>query len=131
MSTVELREDQWYRILEFLRSCPDLYVGQEDDCKRFVEAILWMARSGAAWRLLPEHYGHWNSIYKRFARWCDKGVWERMHQQFTYDPDMEHVIIDSTIVRAHPSAAGASKKRVANTPKPLVEAEAGSAPKSM
>ena len=131
MSTVELREDQWYRILEFLRSCPDLYVGQEDDCKRFVEAILWMARSGAAWRLLPEHYGHWNSIYKRFARWCDKGVWERMHQQFTYDPDMEHVIIDSTIVRAHPSAAGASKKRAANTPKPLVEAEAGSAPKSM
>jgi len=131
MSTVELREDQWYRILEFLRSCPDLYVGQEDDCKRFVEAILWMARSGAAWRLLPEHYGHWNSIYKRFARWCDKGVWERMHQQFTDDPDMECVIIDSTIVRAHPSAAGASKKRVANTPKPLVEAEAGSAPKSM
>ena len=131
MSTVELREDQWYRILEFLRSCPDLYVGQEDDCKRFVEAILWMARSGAAWRLLPEHYGHWNSIYKRFARWCDKGVWERMHQQFTYDPDMEHVIIDSTIVRAHPSAAGASKKRVANTPKPLGEVEADSAPKSM
>ena len=131
MSTVELREDQWYRILEFLRSCPDLYVGQEDDCKRFVEAILWMARSGAAWRLLPEHYGHWNSIYKRFARWCDKGVWERMHQQFTDNPDMEHVIIDSTIVRAHPSAAGASKKRVANTPKPLVEAEVGSAPRSM
>jgi len=131
MSTVELREDQWYRILEFLRSCPDLYVGQEDDCKRFVEAILWMARSGAAWRLLPEHYGHWNSIYKRFARWCDKGVWERMHQQFTYDPDMEHVIIDSTIVRAHPSAAGASKKRVVNTPKPLGEVEADSAPKSM
>ncbi len=131
MPTVELREDQWYRILEFLRSCPDLYVGQEDDCKRFVEAILWMARSGAAWRLLPEHYGHWNSIYKRFARWCDKGVWERMHQQFTYDPDMEHVIIDSTIVRAHPSAAGASKKRVVNTPKPLGEVEADSAPKSM
>ena len=131
MSTVELREDQWYRILEFLRSCPDLYVGREPDCKRFVEAILWMARSGAAWRLLPEHYGHWNSIYKRFARWCDKGVWERMHQHFTDNPDMEHVIIDSTIVRAHPSAAGASKKRVANTPKPLDEAEGGSAPKSM
>ncbi len=55
----------------------------------------------------------------------------QMHQYFTDNPDMEHVIIDSTIVRAHPSAAGASKKRVANTPKPLVEAEAGSAPKSM
>ena len=131
MSTVKLREDQWIRILEFLRSCPDLYVGQEDDCKRFVEAILWMARSGAAWRLLPDDYGQWNSVYKRFARWCDKGIWERMHQHFTDDPDMEHVIIDSTVVRAYPSAAGASKKRVANTPKPLGEAEAGSAPKSI
>ena len=131
MSTVKLREDQWIRILEFLRSCPDLYVGQEDDCKRFMEAILWMARSGAAWRLLPDDYGHWNSVYKRFARWCDKGIWERMHQHFTDDPDMEHVIIDSTVVRAHPSAAGASKKRVDNAPKPLGEVGAGSAPKSM
>ena len=88
MSTVKLREDQWIRILEFLRSFPDLYVGQEADCKRFVEAILWMARSGAAWRLLPGDYGHWNSVYKRFARWCDKGIWERMHQHFTDEPDM-------------------------------------------
>ena len=102
MSTVELREDQWPKILEFLRSCPDLYFGQEGDCKRFVEAILWMARSGAAWRLLPEHYGHWNSVYKRFARWCDKGVWDRMHQHFVKDPDMEYIMIDSTAVRAHP-----------------------------
>ena len=129
MSAVELREDQWPKILGFLRSCPDLYVGQEDDCKRFVDAILWMSRSGAAWRLLPEHYGQWNSVYKRFARWCDKGVWERMHQHFNEDPDMENLIIDSTIVRAHPSAAGASKKKEANTLKPSVEAGAGSAQK--
>ncbi len=131
MSTVELREDQWPRILEFLRSCPDLYVGQEGDCKRFVEAILWMARSGAAWRLLPEHYGHWNSVYKRFARWCDKGVWERMHQHFVKDPDMEYIMIDSTAVRAHPCAAGALKKKGAKRPRLLVGAEVGSAPKSM
>ena len=72
MSTTELRNEQWSKILEFLRSCPDLYVGEEDDCRRYVEAILWMARSGAPWRLLPEHYGHWNSVYKRFARWCER-----------------------------------------------------------
>ena len=139
MSTVELREDQWFRILQFLHSCSDVYVGQEAGCRCFVEAILWMARSGAPWRLLPEHYGNWNSIYKRFARWCDKGIWERMHQprqaeglrHFTDDPDMEHVIIDSTVVRAHPCAAGASKKRVANTPKPLGEVGVGLAPRSM
>ena len=129
MSTIELRDDQWFRVLEFLRSCSDLYVGEEDDCRHYVEAVLWMARSGAPWRLLPERYGNWNSIYKRFARWCDKGVWERMHQYFVQDPDMEHVIIDSTVVRAHPCAAGASKKRVVNQPRLLAGVEAGSAPR--
>ena len=65
MSTIEISEHQWTKLLEFLRSCPDLYVGREQDCRRYLEAILWMARSGAPWRLLPEEYGHWNTVYKR------------------------------------------------------------------
>ena len=129
MSTVELPNDQWSKVLECLQSCPDLYVGQETDCRQFIEAVLWMSRSGAQWRLLPECYGNWNSIYKRFARWCDKGIWERMHQQFLQDPDMENLIIDSTIVRAHPCAAGASKKGEVKAPKGWGEAGVGSAPK--
>ncbi len=130
MSTVELPEQQWSKILQFLRSCPDLYVGAEADCRRFVEAVLWMARSGAQWRLLPQPYGNWNSVYKRFARWCDKGIWERMHQRFADDPDMEYLIIDSTIVRAHPCAAGAPKKGAASKPRPWAAAEGDSAPRS-
>ena len=58
------------------------------------------------------------SVYKRFARWCDHGVWERIHQHFVDDPDMEYLIIDSTVVRAHPSAAGAPQKRGASIPSP-------------
>jgi transposase len=121
-----LRDDQWQKILEFLRSRPDIYVGQEAKCQRFVEAIVWLVRSGAQWRLLPAEYGNWNTVYKRFARWCQKGIWEQMFQHFANDPDMEWLIIDSTIIRAHPCAAGAPKK---TENKHLDAAGAGSAPR--
>lgn len=111
MNGITLRDDQWVRIRSFLRSCPDVYVGNEGECRRFLEAALWMVRSGAQWRLMPAEHGHWNSVYKRYARWCDRGIWERMMAHFANEPDMENVIIDSTVVRAHACAAGATKKR--------------------
>lgn len=117
MSTVKLQDDQWLKIYAFLRSDPRTYAGQEDDCRRFVEGVAWVLRSGAQWRLLPEEYGNWNSVYKRFARWCDHGVWDRMHDHFVDDPDMESLMVDSTVVRAHPCAAGASKKTVVSRPR--------------
>ena len=118
MSTISLKNEQWNKIVKFLRACPKVYVGQEAQCRRFIEGVLWIARSGSQWRLLPEKYGHWNSVYKRFARWADRDIWHKMHQHFADDPDMEHLILDSTIVRAHPCAAGASKKTVVKLNKP-------------
>ena len=112
MTRVRLQDDQWAKIRDFLSKDPHTYVGKDEDvCRRFVEAVLWMSRSGAQWRLLPAEYGRWNTVYKRFARWCEQGVWERMLHHFADDPDMENGLIDSTIVRAHPCAAGAEKKR--------------------
>ena len=111
MTDVRLQDDQWTRIRDFLKDDPNTYVGNEAECRRFVEAVIWISRSGAQWRLLPNECGKWNSVYKRFARWCDQGVWERMLEHIADDPDMENGMVDSTIVRAHACAAGAEKKR--------------------
>ena len=110
MTTVALTDDQWQKMLPFLRSCPTAYVGDETHCRRFVEAVLWIARSGAQWRLLPQSYGNWNHIDKRFARSSAKDVFAQLHEFCATDSDLEHLLIDSTIVRAHPCAAGAPKK---------------------
>ena len=89
MSKLTLSPKQWPKILAFIRECSRVYGGQEAGCKRFIEAVLWVMRSGGQWRQLPVQYGKWNTVYKRFARWCQHDVWERMRQHFTSDADTE------------------------------------------
>jgi transposase len=105
------RDDQWDRIYQILRAFPGLYIRQEATTRRFVENVLWVARAGCAWRLMPEEYGAWNSIYKRFARWQEKGVWQALFDRLSEDADLEWLMLDSTVVRAHACAAGAKKKK--------------------
>jgi transposase len=78
--------------------------------RRFLEALLYLARTGIPWRDLPKHYGHWNSVYKRFARWAEAGVFLVVFAILTEGQlDLSEISIDSTSVRAHQHAAGARK----------------------
>jgi len=111
MPRKQLRDEQWYRIEQWLPGkATDCGVTAKDN-RLFVEAVLWIARTGSPWRDLPASFGPWNSVYKRFARWSDRGVWHRLFAELSSDADFEEVFLDSTIVRAHQHAAGAQKKR--------------------
>lgn len=79
------------------------------DNRMFVEGVLWIVRTGSPWRDLSEVFGDWNSVFRRFSRWSAKGVWCRIFEAMSDDPDFEYLIVDSTIVRAHQHAAGAKK----------------------
>src|SRR5580658_1526715 len=103
----EISDQQWTVI-------KDLLPGQEGDPgatakdnRVFVNAVMWIARTGAPWRDLPERFGPWNSTYRRFYRWCKSGVWGRVLETLGGDADLSDVLLDSTIARAHQHAAGA------------------------
>ncbi len=106
---VKLTDEQWQKILPLLKSFPEIRLGAGRDCRRFLEAVLWITRSGSQWRLLPPNYGRWNSVYKRFARWSKLGVFEKLFEHLSSDRDLEYLLIDSTIVRAHACSSGAQK----------------------
>jgi putative transposase len=105
-----LREDQFERVYGLLQAEPKIHTKVPERERRFLEGVCWINRSGAQWRFLPAAYGEWNGVYKRFARWGDLGVWERLFTAVADDPDLQRVMIDATVVRAHACAAGAPKK---------------------
>lgn len=69
-----LSADQFERVYSLLHCERKIHTKQREQGRLFLEAIFWMSRSGAQWRFLPAHYGAWNGVYKRFARWDDLGV---------------------------------------------------------
>ena len=77
----------------------------------FLEAVLWIARTGSPWRDLPAEFGRWHTAYIRFARWRSKGVWPRVANALAGETEIEHILVDSRVVRAHQHSAGALKKR--------------------
>ena len=115
----ELSEVQWRRIADLLPGKPGDPGRTGDDNRLFVNAVLWVLRSGARWSDLPERYGKWKSVHKRFTRWAKAGVWERVFAILTGDPDNQYLMLDTTLVRAHQQAAtgkGGTKIRLWGVP---------------
>ena len=77
------------------------------DARLFMEAVLWIARTGSPWRDLPKEFGKWNTVFKRFREWVKLGVFERIFQALSDEPDMEFAMIDGTIIKVHRHGQGA------------------------
>jgi transposase len=107
MARRELRNDQWQRIKDLLPGKKGDAGRTAKDNRKFIDAVLWVARTGSHWRELPASFGKWNSVFQRYNRWSGKGVWESLFKALSDDPDFEFVMMDATIVRAHQHSAGA------------------------
>ena len=104
--------------------------GPRSDARRFIDGLLWLARSGARWRDLPEKYGAYQTVKRRYYRWIKEGVIERIFLHLTKEADFDWLQIDTTIIRAHKHAAGAPLKRGALHPRDWVAARADMPPNS-
>ncbi len=123
--------EQFERVYGLLRQERRIHTKERGATRRFLEAVFWIDRSGAQWRFLPGEYGEWSSVYERFARWDDLGVWGRRFEQVADDPDLQAVLLDATVVRAHACAAGAPRKTAGRRRRGWGARAAGSAPRSM
>ena len=101
----ELNQVQWERIADLLPGKASDPGRTAADNRLFVNGVLWVLRSGAHWCDLPERYGRWKTLHKRFSRWSKAGVWDRVFADLIKDRDNQYLMIDSTLVRAHQQAA--------------------------
>jgi transposase len=100
--------DRVWQLLEpRLPGRPGAWGGQARDNRLFINAVLWILRTGAPWRDLPPDYGDWKNTHRRFCRWRDKGIWEALLEQLVTEPDYEWLMIDASHIKVYPHAAGA------------------------
>lgn len=107
MDRLSLTDAQWMRVEPHClgkKTDPGRTGG---DARLFLEAVLWIARTGAPWRDLPAQFGRWNTVFKRFRHWVKADVFKRIFDAVSDDPDMEYGMIDGTIVKVHRHGQGA------------------------
>ena len=114
MKRGDLTNQQWADLQPLLPPQKPKTGRPADDHRRIINGMLWILRTGAPWRDLPERYGPWRTVASRFYRWCRLGIWqhvlEALHSQADAagQIDWDTHLVDGTIVRAHQHAAGAT-----------------------
>ena len=104
----EIPRDAWLAIQPLLPGQPGGHGGVAKDNRLFVNAVWYVATTGIPWRDLPERFGQWDTAYHRFNEWSTKGVWRRVFEA-AQDPDLEWLMIESTVIRARQHAAGMNR----------------------
>lgn len=107
MPRLLLSDELWSKLREILLH---LAVYDKRDLRLTVEGILYRMRTACPWRDLPEAFGAWNKVYKRFNAWSASDIWRKVFEALVVEPDMEWVFIDGTCIKAHQHSAGASSK---------------------
>src|SRR5713101_7733011 len=131
MTRTDLTDPEWERLKSKLPSSKGKRGGQYKDHRPVLNGILWVLRTGAPWRDMPERYGKWKTCHDRLLRWRRQGVWERVLQALQGEAEAVGevvwtvVSIDGTTVRAHQHAAGA-RRMLAQTEPPAAAEKGGS-----
>lgn len=105
-----LRDDQWEKIQGFLPGREGSVGSNAKNNRLFIDAVIYRYKTGIPWRDLPERFGDWKNVHRRWSRWADTGVWNKIFKVLSIEADDEYAMIDSTIVRAHQHSAGSLKK---------------------
>ena len=103
----DLSDEHWNKIEPHLSGRKGSWGGIAKNNRLFVNAVLWIIRTGAPWRDLPPDYGTWSNTHRRFIRWRDRGTWEKLFEQLIDEPDMEWLMVDASHVKVHPHGTGA------------------------
>ena len=115
MKRGELSDEQWEKLKALLPAQKSARGRPSHDHRRIIDGILWIDRTGAPWRDLPERYGPWQTVASRFYRWRKAGVWQKVLQSFQEKADTQGMLdwqvhyVDGTVIRAHQHVAGVKK----------------------
>lgn len=120
-----LTDDQWVRLSPLMPGGCRGKRGPRTNNRLFVDALLWLARSGGRWRDLPESYGDYRTVKRRYYDWIERGVLSDILTALSREADLEWLMIDSTIIRAHSQAAGARKEKGGLMPRAWAAPKAG------